>query len=533
MVFCIGFLTALAGYILESWPRWRVRYFGIDTWRHLMVADKIRTEKRLPKSLPDKYLLPEESDYPPLFRVILAFFPKKWLEEWQGFVSPLFDFLHSLFLYFFVYSLTHNMVIAVTAQVAYVANPLVVMENSNLTTRPIASLLFSLAFVPLIYYAAYGGAWMLILSLAGLTALILTHRFALQALVALSVAFALVQRSWVCPAMVAASIVLAIAVTKGFYAKVLWGHIQMLNWWRLNIHNRYAHQVRGLMKKGEKSPDIVFRLYQFVFNFPPVAVLAAIPCSVIAVLAVVWYFFGWVLADFSRTGVPSEIFESLGLWVSALLVTGILIRSIKYVEWAGEGERYMEFGAFPTAILTSLFVWNVYRAWTSPWVFVLFGAFILVSGLLPALFLQKKVILDSKDRSIGEDLRNCFAFINDEIKGEVRMATIPLGLADSVMYFTHAAVFSTDSSLAHYNHYSDFFPVIRKPLNEIFKTYQVNYLFLNQNYAKLEELPLKGAKELYRSGPYTIYKVDSAAETPSGEKESLAGDRKPSESEKQ
>jgi len=507
MVFLIGILTALAGYLLESWPRWRVRYFGIDTWRHLMVADFIRREKRFPKTLPEKYILPEASDYPPLFRLLLAFFPKKFLENWQGFISPAFDFLHSLFLYFFVYSLTRNVAIACMAQIAYVANPLIVMENSNLTTRPVASLLFSLSFVPLLYYAHFGGGGMLAFALIGMTILILTHRFALQGLVALTLSFVILQKSWIPLAVLLVSMALAVIVTKGFYLKVLWGHIQMLNWWRLNIHNRYAHQVRGLIKKGEKSPDIVFRMYQFVLRLPPIAVLAAIPCVVFAVAVVLWYYFGWVIADFSRMGIPSQIFESLGLWALTLMCVGIFIRSFKFVEWAGEGERYMEFGAFPTAILTSLFVWNVYRVWPTWLVFAGFGLFILIGGLLPAIFLQKKVIIDSKDRSIGPDMRNCFQFVKEHLKGEVRMATIPLGLADSMMYFTQAKVFSTDSSLAHYNHYSDFFPVIQKPLNEIFDKYQVNTLFLNQNYAKVEELPLTGHKEIFRSGSYTIYEI--------------------------
>lgn len=507
MVLIIGFLIALAGYVLESWPRWSVRYFGIDTWRHLMVADIIRKEKRLPKALPEKYILPEESDYPPLFRVLLAFFPKKFLEEKQGFISPAFDLIHSLFLYFFVYYFTKSIPMAVIAQIAYVANPLVVMENSNLTTRPIASMLFSFAFAALIVHTSFGGVGTLVLAVVLLTVLILTHRFALQGLLALTISFSIFQKDWLYIGVLAGSILLAGIVTKGFYFKVLWGHIQMLNWWRLNIHNRYAHQVRGLPKKGEKSPDIVFRLYQFVFKLPPIAVIAAIPCVLIAILTVAWYYFGWVLSDFSRLGVPSELFESLGLWVLTLFVVGVFIRSFKFVEWAGEGERYMEFGAFPTAILTSLFVWNVYRAWPSAWVFVVFGLFIVVGGLLPALFLQKKVILDSKDRSIGEDMRNCFKYINTLPKGSVRMATIPLGLADSTMYFTHATVFSTDSSLAHYNHYSDFFPVIQKPLNEIFDKYQVNTLFLNENYTRVEELPLKGYKETFKSGPYRLYSI--------------------------
>jgi len=289
------------------------------------------------------------------YLLLLAFFPKKFLENWQSFILPTFTFLLSLFLYFFVYSLTRNVAIAWIGQIAFLANPLIIMESCRFTTRPLASLIFSLSFVPLLYFVHYGGGELLAFALIGLAILILIHRFSLQPLAALTLSFALFQKSWIYLAVIA-SMALAIIVTKGTYLKVLW---------------------------RDQSDS----------SLPPIAVLTAIPFALFAIAAVLWYYFGWLIADFSRMGIPSPIFESLGLWVLTLLSVWIFIRLFKFVKWAGEGELTMEFGAFPTAILTSLFVWNVYRAWPTWLVFAGFGLFILIAGFLPALFLQKKMFL--------------------------------------------------------------------------------------------------------------------------------------------
>ena len=43
---------ALAGFLLEVWPRLLNRYFGIDTWRFALLADAIRRHGRYPDSVP-------------------------------------------------------------------------------------------------------------------------------------------------------------------------------------------------------------------------------------------------------------------------------------------------------------------------------------------------------------------------------------------------------------------------------------------------------------------------------------------------
>ncbi len=68
------FITALS-FIIQVRPRFSIRHFGVDSWRHLMVADYIRENKHYPKWM-DKFLIESLSDYQPGLRFLLAAFHK-------------------------------------------------------------------------------------------------------------------------------------------------------------------------------------------------------------------------------------------------------------------------------------------------------------------------------------------------------------------------------------------------------------------------------------------------------------------------
>ena len=60
--YLIALVTALIGLFIQIRPRLSNRYFGIDTWRHLSVADYIRKNKKYPKLMPEHYLINKPSD---------------------------------------------------------------------------------------------------------------------------------------------------------------------------------------------------------------------------------------------------------------------------------------------------------------------------------------------------------------------------------------------------------------------------------------------------------------------------------------
>ena len=256
MFLLVGIFIAALSLIIQIRPRFSIRHFGVDGWRHLMVADYIRENKRYPKWM-DKFLIESPSDYPPGLRFLLAAFPKEFIREYEWLVSPAIDFIHNLFIFGFVYFLSHSLPLAVMAQIIYLSAPLTIMENSNLSTRSLASLLFSLTFIGILLFSISGGWLLFIYCVVMVCILLLSHRMSVQTLFFTCIFFSIYELTFTYIGIYLLGTLLAIIATKGFYLKILKGHLAMLEYWRQNIEFRYAHEVRGLPKKGEKSDDMV------------------------------------------------------------------------------------------------------------------------------------------------------------------------------------------------------------------------------------------------------------------------------------
>ncbi len=501
--FYLSLGIAFVSFLFQVRPRFRNRYFGVDTWRHLAAADYIRKFKRLPGILKDKYLINEPADYPPFLRIILACLSKKFLTQFQWIVSPFFDFFHSLLVFWIAFTISGNLTLAVVAQLVYSFNPLVVMENSNLTTRSLASLLFTPTFYFLICYSLGLGRVYLVLAVILATVLFLTHRMAIQALLILCFTFTCLHKDILYMGVFCSSMILAIILSGGFYLKILKGHLAMLQFWKRNIHHRYAHQIKGLLPKDQENPDMVFRIYQYIKKVPFVAVLAGNPFVVVSVLGV--FLLRSKLDNYA--GFSSQMISSLYLWGLTLLVFGILVRQLKFIEFMGEGERYLEYAGLPIALLSGIiFAYGMHTPFRPFYLWGFVSLFLFVD-VLPALFLQQKVIVGDTERSVTPDLEKIFEYI-DSIKGEVRLMTFPLALADMAMYFTKSKVLSTDSGWAHLKYYSDFFPVLKKSLKEIFETYRINYILINERYISLADLKLGNENPEYKAGIYSLVKIE-------------------------
>ena len=421
----MGLLVSIGSFVLQIWPRLRNRFFGVDTWRHLLMADYIRTQKELPKSS-EKYIFSEPSDYPPLLRIVISFLPKSVADRYQWIISPVFDLLHSLTLFFSGWILTANVYGGLIAQVTYILAPLVVMENSNLTTRSFASLLSSLTFFLFILFLAHGSYWALSLGLLFGVLLITAHRFSLQAFIFYTIGLILYEKSIFPLFFLLACIGGAILVTRGYSWRVLTGHIQMLEFWRRNIHNRYAHQVRGVPKKSaedekkDTSGDIVFKIYSYVHKLPLIAILAANPSCVIPLLTAVLALSGVV--PLQTVGLETHIWQLLILWSACLTIVGILIRQIRFFEFIGEGERYQDSGIFPSALVTAqLSLHLIDKGYITETLTFLIVLWSICLGM--SLYLQWNVVYKDNDRSIRDELWEVFRLINEQ-SGEVRLMSV-------------------------------------------------------------------------------------------------------------
>ncbi len=503
MTILVALAIACVSFGLQVRPRLRNRYYGIDTWRHLAVADYIRRHHRYPTRMPEAYLIDEPCDYPPLFRYLLAAIPKRVLEEYQWVVSPACDFCHNMLVYGVATRLSGQPVVGWLAQLVYALTPLVVMENASLTTRSCSSLLFTLAAGGLMTGVVTGSWGFGLVGVFGVALLVLTHKMALQALIVFAVGVGAWSGTLWYGVGVVAGMALAVLMSRGFYLNVLAGHQAMLAWWRQNIRYRYAHQVRGFSRSEGRTPDKVFWIFQQIQKAPWMAVVGANPWAVVVIGYAVWASKagGWGIL-----GLPIPMAVSLVRWCVVLWLAGCAIRSIRAIEFLGEGERYLEYAAFPVAVLTGSLLWSLV---SSPWRFwALTGAagIATVGCLLPILLLQHSLVSHDEERSVTPQLRQIFDQIN-RLPGEVRLASFPLYLADSVMYFTRARVLSTDSTLGHLRHYTPFFPVLQVPVGTLVAQYRLTHLLVNERFVSLSELKLDPLAIVTRAGPFCLIGV--------------------------
>ena len=129
------------------------------------------------------------------------------------------------------------------------------------------------------------------------------------------------------------------------------------------------------------------------------------------------------------------------VWSLTLLVTGILVRQIRSLELIGEGERYGEYAAFPIALTVGALLSGVNESWQWP-AWLAYGGIAILGGLLPALLVQRSVIVADASRSLTPALRDIMTKISG-VDPPARLMTIPLSLADIALQFSNARLLST------------------------------------------------------------------------------------------
>lgn len=499
----LGLIIPSLSFVIQTWPRWTNRWFGIDAWRHLAAADHIRRTGRIFDSMPEHYLIEKPSDYPPLLRVILAAFPKRWVERSQWYLSALIDASHNMLVFGAAYCLTRHVGVAMMAQLCYSLSPLVIMENVSLTTRSISSLLFSAAVLPLVLFLGTRQPIWFILGTLALGLLFLAHRLAIQALVVLVAVLAIAGRTPWPMAYMAAGMVLALVMSRGHYARILSGHIAMLVCWRRNIQDRFAHQVRGVLSTTQQDPDPVFRIYQAIRRLPVVAVLGAHPTLPLILAAYVWLthrglWHGW--------GIPDWMAHWWVVWAATLWIAGLAVRQIPAVRFLGEGERYVEYANAPAALVGGTVLVSAWHDPRTAWVGWGLLAVMIIGGWLPALAIQRAVVLRDTERSITPALRGLFDILNAQTQ-DVRLLTMPTYLADAAMYFTKSRVVSTDNSHAHNTHYDGLWPRLKRPFSEFIVRYRINFVLINQKYVSLAELQLDESQVIHRADNYCLLAI--------------------------
>lgn len=492
----VSLIIPLASLLLQFYPRIFNKYFGVDVWTRLLEIQHVKLARhKIPGVIKKGFIIDGNFDYPIIFPWLFSFFSKKFLLKIQGVVSPFFDSLQNILVFYITFSLTSNLNASLLAQVMYSLIPIIPIENSYLTPRSLGYFIFTLAFYPIFLFHINQNSNLLIISLLFTTLLFLTHRFALQSLIFISIFFSFVDSSFVYILNIILGFILATILTKGFYLRVLKGHLYNIYFWIKNYKYRFAHQIYRL--KFTKRSDWVGRIYSLLSVFSPIFLFAIN----------FWAFSGivYLFLYFNKPlNFPDNIiFFKMSLWILFFYIFGSIVLRFKRLIPIGEGQRYMEMASVPSVILSSVLFFYSLKAYGQLTIAVLI--ILLLGNLSVILFFQIKGIITDKNRSLTKDLQNAYKYIN-RIKGTPRIICIPHQITTMTVYNTKADVL-VNADNPGLMKIQEVYPILKKPISYLKKKYSLDYLLLRESFAKLEDLKIKNPEIVYRSGDVILIRL--------------------------
>lgn len=491
MIFTLSIPLALLAFVLEIYPRVINRKYGVDIWTHLLYLKEYHRQKGIPKKIKSGFLVPGDYDYPPVFIWILSKFSVKIVEKFEFLFSPFFDFIHIIIIFILSYLLSSNIYVALVAQLLYLLTPIIIIENSSATPRSLGYTLFSVFMFSMIWFSEQPNPVLIFVILVCGSLIFLSHRFTAQGLLFFAIYFSVVNQNLKPIIFFIESFLLAFLISKGFYIKVLKGHMGNLSFWKNNISYRFAHQVKGNINV-QHNKDFVFRTYNQFLKFPPFVLQITNPW-----LIVVLYIF---LFEF-----PHDSFlVKLVLWVVFSYILALLTIWIPKLRFLGEGQRYLELSAFPTSFLAAQFLISKINL---QGVFYL-GVFYFVIGIfsiITIITIQRKAIIKESIRTLTPDLERMFNFIK-AMKQKPRLLCIPHQITTNTIYHTGASVF-VNASYATIDQISDVYPYFRKSIVEVMKQNNLNYILLNRNYTSIPDLKLGKYQKIREEGSFILVKL--------------------------
>lgn len=330
---------------------------GLDTYYHLLAAQRIRSNRfRLPKTI-DGLLMPGRYDYPPLFHYFLALFPGAWRHEVERWTSAVFDAVHGVAVYFFsIYCLVkanyHQELSLAALWIAllFVMSPSLTSVGTGPrayqgTPRTLGELLFTLCLFCSVICHFDGG--LLFLLLAGLFGglLLLTSKFAVQVFLFFFLVFLIIFRDMIWVEVPLLSLFFAFLFSGGHYREVALGHWEHSRYYQKAISGRFYLVTNKNRLKDLK--DLFLNLYRapkkaaqtLLMNNTYLLILIKNP-------QLVYLFFLF----FAGLSVMEGVNIFLLVWVGASLFLS-LITSLKPFLFLGEADRYLEYALYPQFLL--------------------------------------------------------------------------------------------------------------------------------------------------------------------------------------
>lgn len=500
-MYLYGLLIPFFSFALQIWPRLINRYFGIDTWRHLLLADYVRKHHKIPTVLEKQYIFSSGNPgYPPIIYLILSLFPKNFTERYQFIFSPIFDAVHNYLIFSFSFLLTRDLPSALFAQGIATLTPISAIEASNLSTRVLSYLIFSLSFFPLLMFVVSQMYIWLIIAYIMLLILFLTHKFAIQAFLFNAIGFSIVEHNPFYILFFMSAFIFMIIFLGKIYKPILLEHISILKFWIKNIGVRFIHQFRGQQKVKEVS-DFVHKLFLISVKNPYFYILGNNPwIGVFLIISILSIFDNLPLTS---TVTNPNMLTKLNIWIWISIIIALLTLSIKHLRFLGEGNRYLEYSIFPLSALLGSYASFLLKNYTTIFIFTIIA--IIPAFLILIIFVQIKVVLKDRMRTITPELWDCITYLN-EFGEKARVAIFPLQFGDALTYLVKGKVLTTYNNAGLAN-LSDIYPIVKIPIDDLIKKFKINFILFDENHVTLKELNISKYRIEKNKNGYILLRV--------------------------
>jgi hypothetical protein len=498
-VFVLAALVAvgLTCFILRALPRVGKPFVGHDTWAILLVVDELKKGNGY-NGVSRYFLIGGEHDYPPLFFYLLALFPSALLRKYNWIINPLLDSVNAAILFLLSFFLTGNILLSATAGAIYSVTPVVLEESLTLSTRIFGMILFNIALLNFTLYQLTMNSVFLVFMIATGTLVLLSHKFSTEVLWLLLLSFALVGRSYLPILVLLATVLGAILFSGGFYLKVLRGHLGIASFW-LRHHSEYgADYIKKESQDTRPQPRSSSEIESDSGTFSPRRLLLRTK----RVNPLYWVLrlnpfnpFALVVLLLPFVGIRSAWEWTLIQWS---VLTLILFYTATYLRFLGRypgRTQFLDYNAFPTALLCSVFAWAPYSWWT---------AFIVLVAFLLSLIQSSRVWVRVRRRSRAEDqslLEGIFDYLKKSPKDGV--ICLPASHTYAIPYFTGKKVFYTMSA-RNYEKLGAFFPVLTVPIETLSQQYAINFVMIDKKSVPVDALGLSGFKPVMEQNDYLL-----------------------------
>lgn len=455
-------LVLIIGFFIRSYLILKYRWVGKDTFYHFIVAKTIQ-ENGFPPDHIEKFVKPENYNYPPVFHLFLSLFNERKYQKLQ-ILSPFADILTSIAVFLFC-NAYFSFQVAIISTALYILTPFVLDNAYSFNPRSFANLFFVLAVFSCINMVILNSITFFALSVIFSVLVLLLHRLTTQCLYAVLIVFAFGLHSFLPGIVFLLSVLTAILMTKGFYLTVLRGHLAFIS--------EFGHKVFD-DKKRDELPPFFPDPKQLIFNMP---ILPAI---------LLWFYY--------PLNLQNPLVSSFLIWVLILTVLSVI--------WIiGEGIRHMICSVPAFSILIALIV-TFYQLYS----ILLF--IIIISVLFSIIKIYRLEKYPHISGITKKNMLNAFTFIRKNKKSGDILLCLPLDYSYNAAFFTDCVVLQSSGGFAEGLSFNQKLHkmVNQGKINSIIELYIPDWLVILQGFPKGldQNIILKKNTQILNFGDSTV-----------------------------